>query len=65
MISDTITNVASVLDDLRQYTAPEEAEVMRQACTVLRAAAEDARDLETLLPIAGTGEPRSATPAAA
>ncbi|OIO05283.1 MAG: hypothetical protein AUJ49_01580 [Desulfovibrionaceae bacterium CG1_02_65_16] len=65
MIAETITNVANVLDDLRQYAAPEEAEVMRQACIVLTAAAEDARNLETLLPIAGTGEARSATPAAA
>ena len=65
MISETITNVVNVLDSLRQYTAPEEAEVMRQACAVLRAAAEAARNLETLLPIADAGEPRSATPAAA
>jgi len=65
MIAETITNVATVLDDLRQHAAPEEAEVMRQACIVLRAAAEDARNFETLLLIAGTGEESSATPAAA
>jgi hypothetical protein len=65
MIHESISNVANVLDDLRQHVTQEESEVLRQACVVLTAAAEDVQNLETLLPIAGTGEEYSATPAAA
>ena len=65
MIHESISNVANVLDDLRQHVTLEESEVIRQACIVLDAAAEDVKNLEPLLPIAGTGEECSATPAAA
>ena len=65
MIHESISNVATVLDDLRQHVTQEESEVIRQSCIVLEAAAEDVKNLETLLPIAGTGEAASATPALA
>jgi hypothetical protein len=65
MIHEKISNVATVLRDLRQHVGEEEGEVMRQACIVLTAAAEDVQNLETLLPIAGTGEAAQHAPAQA
>ncbi|MBU1041301.1 MAG: hypothetical protein KKF77_09415 [Proteobacteria bacterium] len=56
MIHETLIDVAAVLRDLREHVGTEEADVLRQACIVLEAAAEDVVNLETLLPIAGTGE---------
>jgi len=65
MIHESIANVANVLDDLRQHVTQEEGEVIRQACIVLDAAAEDVKNLEALLPIAGTGEAAQHAPAQA
>ncbi len=63
MIHEKLSNVAMVLRDQAGQVSEDVWCVLRQAAIVVAAAAEAVEQLETLMPIAGTGEKaQAATP---
>ena len=63
MIHERISNVSRVLRDLYGQVGQEGKDVLRQAAVVLDAASDEVEQMETLMPIAGTGETaQTATP---
>lgn len=65
MIAEKITGASNTLRGLAGQVHEEVWELIRVACAELEDAAEQAKNLETLLPIAGTGAAaHNATPRA-
>ncbi len=65
MIHERISNVSKVLRDLHGQVGQAVQDVLHQAAVVLDAASDEVEQLETLMPIAGTGEAaQTATPQA-
>lgn len=63
MIHEKISNVSTVLRDMLEQVNEDARSVLRQAAVVLDAAAYAVEQMETLMPIAGTGETaQTATP---
>jgi hypothetical protein len=56
MIHEKISNVSTVLRDMLDQVGEDARCVLRQAAVVLDAAADAVEQMETLMPIAGTGE---------
>ena len=65
MIHEKISNVSMVLRDMGGQVNEDVWIVLRQAAIVLDASAEAVKNLENLLPIAGTGEAAQDAPARA
>lgn len=65
MIHERISSVSKVLRDLQSQVSQDVQDVLRQAAVVLDAASDEVEQMETLMPIAGTGEAaQTATPQA-
>lgn len=65
MIHEKISNVSTVLRDMLEQVGEDARCVLHQAAVVLDAAADAVQQMETLMPIAGTGEAaQTATPQA-
>lgn len=63
MIHEKISNVSTVLRDQAGRVPEEVWCVLRQCAVVLDAASDEVEQMETLMPIAGTGETaQTATP---